>query len=50
MIGTCVCSAGTGGQNVGQLSGRRRGPDTDLPAAVAVSGVQPHHRPEGISQ
>jgi hypothetical protein len=48
MIGTCVCSAGTGGQNVGQLSGRGLG--TDLPAAVAVSGVQPHHRPEGISQ
>lgn len=50
MIPTGVCNAGTGRQNVGGLAGDHGAPGADPPVAVAVSGVQQHHRPEGITQ
>jgi hypothetical protein len=50
MITTSVCTAGTSRQNVNRLPGRHGASGADLPVAVAASGVQSHHRPEGITQ
>jgi uncharacterized protein YndB with AHSA1/START domain len=47
MTPTCVCTARPAGQNRSLWSGA---PSTGLPVTAAVSDVQPHHRPEGITQ